>query len=201
MNKKADHQFTMERVDYLAKTLAKEEPDFKYYGFMCSKMADWIRNRDILSGRLVCKHFGLSAESYIEIRDDTNDEKIGSSFLEHPTVHQTFTMPPQYKSLSKDTSKLETKEGVLELINDVFSQVREMLQKYKDSIEIQEHKFKMFYYFMVKDAMLMRHSIDFNDVKRATLKLEILDDPLLVAQISEFEEEAYNMFKNNFEEI
>lgn len=199
MTAKADRQFTMERVDELSKAL-EDDGDLKYYVYMCSKMIDWIRNKSFMAGDIISKHFGISKETYIEVRDDLNDPNICKSFLEQADVRQVFTLPPKYQSLSKDTTALADSKSVLDAICDVFSDVKQLLDKYKSDVSIEEHKFQMFYYFLIKDRMLMKYC-DFNDIKMAVYKDDLLNDQHLVGMISEYEEEARNMFEDNFKQL
>ena len=201
ITEKAEHQFTMERVDELHKVLSQENKDISYYVYMCSKMIDWLRIKAFMAGEIVCNHYGLTRETYTELRDDMNDPTLGRTFLEKSDVQQVFTLPPKYTSLSKDKSALDNSKDTLDIVSDVFTDVKEILDKYKDSISIEEHKFQMFYYFLVKDRMIMKHSVDFNDVKQAVYKLEILQDNFLPGMIEEFEEEAENMFEGRFKSI
>jgi hypothetical protein len=78
--------------------------------------------------------------------------------------------------------------------------VNQLLKDHKSNIDIEEQHFQMLYYFLIKDRILMKFSIDFNDVKYAVNNHNILQDGLLNGMIADFEAEAYNIFEGNFKE-
>lgn len=121
MIEKAEHQFTMERVDELARVVSKEKNGIEYYVEMCTKMIDWLKIRIFFAGKIVCKHYGINEDVYCQFRDDTNDPNITRTFVEAATVEQIFLLPPKYKSLSKDISLLEDSQGTLNVISEVYS--------------------------------------------------------------------------------
>ncbi len=118
---KADHQFTMERVDELSNILSDKLEDLESYYEMCDKMIDWFRNKAFFAGDIVCKHYKLSEEVYCQFRDDSNDPDLTKTFLEEPTLEQFFTVPPKYKSLSQDLSKIRTEEDLKKVVDELYA--------------------------------------------------------------------------------
>ena len=185
----------MERVDQLAECIQQE--DLSKYVQMCDQMIDWIRIRSFFAGEIVAKHYGVQPDIYTDMRDDAQDDDLGRTFIEKSDIAQVFMVPPKFKSLSKDLSSLANTQDTMDMIADVFTDVKEILNKYKNVIDIEAYKFQQFYYFLIKDRMMMKHSLDFNDLKHFVFQNRILEDENIATMISEFEDEATRLVFEN----
>ncbi|CAI2377411.1 unnamed protein product [Moneuplotes crassus] len=170
---KADHQFTMERVDELSEILSEKVEDLSSYYEMCSKMIDWLRSKANFAGEIVCNHYKISKEKYCQLRDDSQDSNISKSFMVRPTTVQNFTIPPQYKSLSKDLSKIQTEEDIKRIVDELYNEASCLVTSYDPNKIVEEHKLEMLYQMLLKDLSLIKYSLDFNDIKHKILKMKL----------------------------
>lgn len=95
-------------------------------------------------------------------------------------------VPPKYKSLSKDLSKIRTEEDLKKTVEELYGgkwinkiknvnviEASSLVTSYDPADFIDDHKLQLFYQMILKDLSLIKYSLDFNDIKQRVIKLKI----------------------------
>ena len=190
MSKIMINQLRREFLKARMASYAQKEVD-KYLP-ICMEQMSWKKGIINRAGEMICAYLELDEDMFMHFR-----EGAGPTILEQLDPVQFLIPTPETSKVIPDLERGKT----IKILNEILNAGSRTIKEYQSQLGLNRDQLQPLYHILVEDILWTEFRFDFEDFKQTIMSHRILEDPSIVQQIFEIEQDLSEHFEDDFADL